>query len=177
MVDAARSREPAPALYCAAAEAEDEAPLAAFLPAGFAVLPQGGGDLGRRLARVLGRLLRRHPAALAIGSDCPELTPDLLREALAALDRSGTVLGPTRDGGYWAIGLDAPRPEIFRDVPWSTAEVADLTRERLAALGLRAEELPLLADLDRFDDLRAWAGRPNPCFRRTLEWWRARAAR
>lgn len=162
------------ALYCAAAEPVDEAPLRALLPRELRVVPQGPGGLGERLARVFGELLARHPAALALGADCPDLTPAVVRGALAALGRSPVVLGAAEDGGYWAIGLTAPWPELFRDIPWSTPGVLQATRVRLAELGLGAEGLPELRDLDRLEDVMAWAARPNPAFPRTLAWCRAR---
>jgi rSAM/selenodomain-associated transferase 1 len=171
---AASAATPTPRLWCAVAESADEPPLRRLLPREFALLPQGAGDLGERLERVFGELLRHHACALAIGADCPDLAPGLLQEALEALVLSEAVLGPAQDGGYWAIGLAEPRPALFRGVPWSTERVAGETRRRMAELGLRVAELPVLRDVDRFGDLVEWARRPNACFTRTLAWCRER---
>jgi hypothetical protein len=174
MVAALQMLRPTPAAYCAAADVEDEARLRSLLPPGFAIMGQGRGDLGARLARVFERLLARHAGALAIGSDCPDLTPPTLRDALKALAGAEAVLGPAADGGYWAIGLTRPEPELFRDVPWSTSRVAAVTRRRLARRRTVVRELPMLRDVDRFDDLAAWAHAPNEAFARTVAWCRAR---
>lgn len=165
---------PGARLFCAVAEPAEETLLAPIVPPDFGRVEQGPGDLGARLERVFERLLAQHDRALALGTDCAELTPAILRSALAALARSEAVLGPAVDGGYWAIGLARPRPALFTGVPWSTSEVAAETRRRLAAAGLAWEELPTLSDLDRIEDLRAWSRAPSPWFPRTLEWCRAR---
>ncbi len=166
-------RRPADA-YCAAAEPEDVPRLVALLPREFTVMRQGAGDLGARLARVFAELLPRGAPVLALGADCPDLTPDLLQLALDGLARADGVLGPAVDGGYWTIGLARFDAELFRDMPWSTAGLAERSRRRFAERGLALEELPELRDLDRHEDLLAWAGRPNPVFRRTLAWCRDR---
>jgi hypothetical protein len=145
-----------------------------LLPPEFTLVGQGTGDLGTRLARVLGEILVEHTPVLALGADCPELTAEVLRSALGALATSGGVLGPAVDGGYWAIGLARFDAEIFRDMPWSTAALLAHTRRRFAERGVALVELPELRDLDRYEDLVAWAERPNPAFRRTLAWCRDR---
>jgi rSAM/selenodomain-associated transferase 1 len=162
------------ALFCAAAEADDADPLRALLPPEFDLVRQGEGDLGERLARVFQSLLDGRAGLLALGGDCPDLTAGLTRRAVEALERADGVLGPARDGGYWAIGLRRFEANLFSDMPWSTADVADLTRRRFRERRLRLEELPVLADLDTPADLRAWAHCPNPDFHRTLAWCRRR---
>jgi len=59
-------------------------------------------------------------ATVIIGSDCPELTADLLTAAFDKLSQAQVVFGPARDGGYYLVGLTQPVPQLFRDVHWST---------------------------------------------------------
>jgi len=63
------------------------------------------------------------------------------------------VFGPAADGGYALVGLRRPAPGLFHGMRWSHARVMAQTRERLAALGLRHAELPLLHDIDEPADL------------------------
>ncbi|TVP76205.1 MAG: DUF2064 domain-containing protein [Gemmatimonadales bacterium] len=63
------------------------------------------------------------------------------------------VLAPALDGGYALIGQRTPTPELFRDIPWSTPRVLDLTRSRAREAGLRVVELPPLLDIDDAEDL------------------------
>lgn len=91
-----------------------------------------------------------------MGSDCPGLSPERIREAADALARADVVVGPALDGGYYLIGMTRPREEFFRDIPWSTAEVVGATRRRIAETGARARFLPSERDVDTPRDLFEW---------------------
>lgn len=115
---------------------------------------QGDGDLGVRMHRALDRALRTHRRALLIGTDVPDLDAPLLREAAEALADHDAVFGPAIDGGYTLVGLSNSAPALlFRGIAWSTAQVMQQTRERLAKLGLTHVELRELADVDEPADL------------------------
>ena len=130
-------------------------PFAAELRAlGARVLPQGEGDLGERLIRGLAP----HARALALGSDCVVFEPAWLREA--AEDPADLLVGPAEDGGYWTLGVRAPLPDLFRGIPWSTAEVLPETLRRARALGLRVRLLPTCYDIDAPADLARLAADP-----------------
>ena len=123
--------------------------FAGWLGDDVAIVDQGEGDLGERLARV--------PAPmLLIGGDAPDLTPDHLRAAAAALDTAPAVIGPAADGGYWLLGLSRPMPHLFTSMPWSTAAVAAETMARLARDRIVPVILPTLHDCDRPEDLSRW---------------------
>lgn len=114
---------------------------------------QGGGDLGARMARAFERVLRTHRAALLIGSDIPDLDAAYLQAAARALDTADAVFGPAADGGYALVGLKQPAPALFTGMRWSSPQVMAHTRARIAALGLRHVELPLVHDVDEPADL------------------------
>jgi len=118
---------------------------------GIALARQGDGDLG---ARMLAAMAAANGPALVIGTDCPALTPDHLRDAAAAL-REGldAVVIPVEDGGYVLIGLSRAEPALFSDMSWSTSTVMAQTRRRLRRQGLSWREPALLWDLDRPEDL------------------------
>ncbi len=123
----------------------------------FCYQPQSPGDLGQRMlsafAASLGQGRRR---VVLIGSDCPDLTAPILSSAFSFLTAHDLVLGPARDGGYYLIGLTAPWPELFQDLPWGTAAVLAQTQIRAARLGLRTALLDPLTDIDRPEDLPVW---------------------
>ena len=109
------------------------------------------------MQRAFNDALADHDAALLLGSDMPALDAACLREAAAALRMHDAVFVPAADGGYGLIGLRRAQPalfsKLFSNMPWSTAEVMQLTRERLAQLQLTHTELPTLHDVDEPADL------------------------
>ena len=62
--------------------------------------PQPAGDLSNRLNAGIAMALESGGPAIAVGTDCLEIAPELITEALAALARDDIVFGPTWDGGY-----------------------------------------------------------------------------
>ncbi len=118
---------------------------------------QGAGDLGRRMARAFQSSFG-HGATrtVAIGTDCPGLTPELMHQAFQALSTHDLVLGPATDGGYYLIGLTAPVPELFSGISWGTKEVRAQTLQVARGRGISVFELPMLDDVDRPDDLPVW---------------------
>ncbi len=83
--------------------------------------PQGQGDLGQRMARML-RQVGKGPVCL-IGADIPDVTNKRIAEAFAALGDHDAVFGPAYDGGYWLVGLKHPERQpngLFHNVRWST---------------------------------------------------------
>lgn len=115
---------------------------------------QVGDDLGQRMHHALEQALKERRYAVLIGSDCPQITPDYLEQAMQAL-RGGSdlVLGPAEDGGYVLIGLRKPQPELFEDMPWGGEDILSLSLQRAMELGLQTHLLPTLQDVDRPEDL------------------------
>ncbi len=110
---------------------------------------QPDGDLG---ARMLAAFEAAGGPLVLIGSDCPALGPEDLREAAAALACADVVIAPAEDGGYGLIAARRPHTPLFADMPWSTAAVADRTRARAAAAGLVLHELRTIWDVDTAAD-------------------------
>lgn len=121
---------------------------------------QAEGDLGARLISAFDQAFRAGAKkVVVIGSDCPDLEPDILRQALARLDDTEVVLGPAEDGGYYLVGLRAPKPHLFTKMEWSNAFVFKRTLERMRLRGESFSLLPARADVDTFGDLKSLARR------------------
>ena len=139
----------------------DSGDLFEGLAPGFSLLPQRGVDLGARLASCLEHLLAAgNGGALATDSDTPTLPVPFLQRAvdLLAGQQVDVVVGPSEDGGYYLIGLRAPQPELFAEMPWSTSRVLRETTERARVRGLRLAELPPWYDVDTPGDLERLRG-------------------
>jgi glycosyltransferase A (GT-A) superfamily protein (DUF2064 family) len=117
-----------------------------WLPPGFDIVPQCGGPLDERLAHAFAAA---SGPALLIGMDTPQVSPDLLTVDWHAAD---AMLGPAADGGFWALGLREPDPDLLRGVPMSTPRTGAVQRARLLAAGLRVADLPRLRDVDTAAD-------------------------
>jgi rSAM/selenodomain-associated transferase 1 len=111
---------------------------------------QGEGDLGRRLFRAAARAAG---SVILIGTDCPALDRHRLKAAAEALATQDAVLHPAHDGGYVLLGLRRPHLSVFKDIRWSTAEVAAQTMARIDALGWSLRLGDTLHDVDRPQDL------------------------
>ncbi len=122
----------------------------------FPCVAQPDGDLGTRMLAAMRSMLRTAPAAVLIGTDCPDLSPGILAAAFDALRTADVVLGPANDGGYYLIGLRRPIPALFEGIEWSTPTVLSRTLERAAALGATVRLLPTLSDVDEPQDLAVW---------------------
>jgi purine-nucleoside phosphorylase len=71
--------------------------VAEWLGEGVEYRGQGDGDLGQRMARAFADAFAEGAErVLIVGSDLPDLTTDLLRDAIAGLDEQPAVLGPAR---------------------------------------------------------------------------------
>jgi uncharacterized protein len=129
--------------------------MAAWLGRDWDYVVQVGGDIGARMERSFEQAFRRGwNQAILIGSDLPEMTGRILREAFRRLDDHELVLGPAQDGGYYLIGLKAPRPELFGGhILWGTPEVLKKTLLTAKNLGLKSALLEKLKDVDRPEDL------------------------
>lgn len=139
-----------------------------WLPAGYEVVPQRAGGLDERLA---GAFAAATGPAFLVGMDTPQVTPALIEASASALagPEVDAVLGRAEDGGYWAIGLVRPDERAFRGVPMSVETTGEAQRARLDELGLRTEELPVLRDVDFFEDARAVASEaPDSRFARAV---------
>lgn len=122
------------------------------------VRPQRGPDLGTRMAAALDRSFSDGAGrTVLVGTDHPTLPSSWIERAFRELTGIDLVLGPSDDGGYYAVGLRReawPRAgRLFRDVPWSTERVLEVTRSRAEALDLSRRELPEWYDVDRPEEL------------------------
>nr|WP_261368105.1 TIGR04282 family arsenosugar biosynthesis glycosyltransferase [Pseudosulfitobacter koreense] len=113
--------------------------------------PQGRGDLGDRMARMMARA---GGPVCVIGADVPGITRAHIASAFAALGDHDAVFGPAEDGGYWLIGLRRARPlprGLFQGVRWSTEHALADTCASLP--GLRIAQIETLRDVDTVADL------------------------
>lgn len=134
------------------AVAPDRAVNSTAWPADLPRWPQGRGDLGARMLRMMARA----PVGptCVIGADIPDISRAHIARAFATLGAHDAVFGPAEDGGYWLVGLrhrPAPRG-VFEGVRWSTPHAL---ADSLATLpDARVALIDTLRDVDHAADLR-----------------------
>lgn len=122
------------------------------------VWPQGAGDLGRRMERVLFRAVSLHGAAIAVGTDCPLLSESDLDLAAMALRAHDVVIGPSADGGFYLLGVRQCTDGLLDGVAWGTDQACAQTMDRVQAAGLTIGVLQMLFDVDRPEDVSRLRG-------------------
>jgi glycosyltransferase A (GT-A) superfamily protein (DUF2064 family) len=129
-----------------------------WLPPGFEVVPQRGGDFNARLANAW---TDAGGAGIQIGMDTPQVTAAELDGLLGGIDEGPSrraVLGHALDGGWWAIGWRRADPgPVFAGVPMSTSDTGRAQEERLLAMGFDVVRAQTKRDIDTIDDLAAVA--------------------
>ena len=122
--------------------------------------PQADGDLGQRMSLFFQNAFADSvdsagsaTRVLLIGSDCPEVTPEICQNAFAALDDHDVVLGPTEDGGYYLVGMSGKFHDVFGEITFSTTSVLQDTIDKMTRDGVSYFKLKPLNDIDEIDDL------------------------
>ena len=114
---------------------------------------QLGADLGERMAFAFSVALQTYEKVIIIGTDCPDINEDYISQAIRSLDDVDAVIGPAADGGYVLLGLRKFSLELFTNISWSSDKVLAQTQKVLNDLSWSHEELGIMHDLDRPEDL------------------------
>ncbi len=118
---------------------------------------QVGEDLGQRMDHALTIILNRgYKHALLVGADIPNLSGHTYKQAKDMLQSKDVVFGPTKDGGYYLVGMKIPNPDLFANISWSTDRVLTQSQAQAEKLGLAMSLLEPEHDIDTFDDLQAF---------------------
>ena len=115
---------------------------------------QTGRDLGERMRNAFAAGFEQgYQKIVIIGTDCFELTPEIIKQSFERLDHHDTVIGPALDGGYYLLGMKKLIPEVFRNKTWSTESVCTETMKDFERLNLGYSLSPPLRDVDEVKDL------------------------
>jgi len=115
---------------------------------------QQGNGLGAKMNNAFQKVFNEnYKKVVLIMPDCPKMSDTLIDKAFKSLDDHDFVLGPTNDGGYYAIGMKVLTPEIFKNKSYSTDKVLNETIEQIDKLKKSWFKLPVLVDIDMEEDL------------------------
>ncbi len=128
-----------------------------ILPPDFVLLPQRGENFGERLYFAAEDLFKcGFGSVCLIDSDSPTVGVGIFSRAIELLTSGGdqVVLGPSDDGGYYLIGFNKLRCELFERIDWSTNVVLNQTKRSAREIGLDVKLLPSGYDVDDASSLR-----------------------
>ncbi len=123
---------------------------------------QIGNDLGERMYNAFDEISKQNQKVIIIGSDCPDITNEILQTGFEALDTHNYVLGPSLDGGYYLLGSSTDFEDfnkhqfLFENMIWSTDKVFPETENRIKKMKKKLLLLPTLNDIDDEEDWREW---------------------
>jgi rSAM/selenodomain-associated transferase 1 len=142
-------------LFCS--DRDDVARIRQWAGWRFYYAAQSDGDLGERIEQgfstVFGHGTKK---AIILATDLPDISEDIIDNAVRALDSFDVVIGPCHDGGYYLLGLKKIHRELFVNIPWSTDRVLSHTLGVIKSLGLTVHLLPTLTDIDTEENLLRW---------------------
>jgi rSAM/selenodomain-associated transferase 1 len=115
---------------------------------------QRQGELGEKMFTAFEQAFQDgYKHVSIIGSDCYELTPEIVSRSFATLQQSDFTIGPAKDGGYYLLGMNKPEPAVFQNKKWSSDRVFQDTIIDLEVLRYTYTLLPTLSDVDYLEDL------------------------
>ena len=118
---------------------------------------QIGNTLGERMLHAFNQSFNRgYTSVCIIGTDCIEITTEIIEKAFMILSEKDCVLGPAKDGGYYLLGMNQLHAVVFKNKEWSTDSVAGDTIRDFESARLSYALLPLLSDVDEASDVLDW---------------------
>lgn len=114
---------------------------------------QYGTDLGSRMENAFSELFGLgYEKVMIIGSDLLDLNQHHIENAFEKLNQHDMVIGPSKDGGYYLLGMKTIHENIFRNKAWGTDTVLKYTLNNLQNIDV--ELLEELNDIDTFEDMK-----------------------
>jgi rSAM/selenodomain-associated transferase 1 len=122
---------------------------------GYEKRTQNGKDLGERMHNSFKELFAEgYKKICIIGSDCYELTQEILTEGFKKLNTVENVIGPATDGGYYLLGMQSPLKNLFTNIIWSSESVFTETKNKILESNYSLYVLQTLTDVDEEKDIK-----------------------
>ena len=127
-----------------------------IVPEDVTIHEQAGQGLGQRMSNAFKQTFSQgYQRIVIIGTDHPTLPSEYIQQAFDALARPEmVVIGPSEDGGYYLLGMNSFRPELFQDMHYSHDSVYQQTLARINTITVQCLSLPVWFDVDTPDELR-----------------------
>lgn len=125
-----------------------------YIPLSFRLRKQEGDNLGERMRNAVRDIFSYgYKCAVIIGADVPSVEAENITAAFDALNDSDAVIGPSKDGGYWLIGMRKYIPEVFSISSWGGMSVLDETISVFKKCCITYKTADTLQDIDTPEDI------------------------
>ncbi|TXD48058.1 DUF2064 domain-containing protein [Polaribacter sp. IC073] len=118
---------------------------------------QVGNSFGERFSNAIDTIFKKgFDKVITIGNDTPHLKTHHLVATLQQLETKDVVLGPSKDGGFYLMGIKKAQfhKENFIKLPWQTNRLHKKIANIATAQNLEVQFLELLSDLDSKEDIQ-----------------------
>ncbi|CAM4173680.1 TIGR04282 family arsenosugar biosynthesis glycosyltransferase [Gillisia limnaea] len=119
---------------------------------------QVGNSFGERYTNAIQAIYDRgYENVITIGNDTPQLQAGQLLKTARLLETKKIVLGPSKDGGYYLMGLHKSQFNVqtFLKLPWKTSRLTQRIARLFSAKNIQAVFLKVLQDIDTVSDVRS----------------------
>lgn len=123
----------------------------------FNYVQQKGENLGEKMSNAFEYLFeQKYSNVVIVGSDIPDLSVDVIKDAFEYLENNEIVISPSDDGGYSLLGMNKYYPSLFMNIEWSTSTVLDSTINIIRNQGAKLHLTNELKDIDTEKELKNW---------------------
>jgi len=115
---------------------------------------QIGATFGERFTNAIESIYNRgFEAVVTIGNDTPHLQTKHILTAVHQLKQNDIVLGPSKDGGFYLMGLKQSyfNNETFLKLPWQTSRLQRSISRLVSSNHINLSYLETLSDIDSIE--------------------------
>jgi len=123
----------------------------------FSEKEQKGSNFGERFANAIALVFKKgFKNVITIGNDTPHLQSHHIKSASENLATNDLVLGPSKDGGYYLMGISKKQfhKNTFLSLPWQTQKLNKAINTIIATRQLIVHFLEHLQDIDVKADIK-----------------------
>jgi len=117
---------------------------------------QVGEDFGARFSHAIQNIFDQgYTSVISLGNDTPQLTQKDIQTALAHIREKNSVMGPSKDGGVYLLGIHAADFDLneFSKLKWRTRHVQESLADYIRSRGKSLVALRLYRDIDSVSDM------------------------
>lgn len=117
---------------------------------------QVGDSFGERFTNAIESIFKKgFQNIIAVGNDTPHLKTKHLLEANYQLEKKNTVLGPSKDGGFYLLGITKSlfNKQSFLSLPWQTSSLQKVFSKKISK-NVNTYCLHTFSDIDNLQDVK-----------------------